>query len=271
MFKKSISFLLASLVFGLTTPAQQATTPSATQDQSAIAIALKSRTTLTGAVQISDVTLTGSVMRTAGSDVGTGTFTLRAVGGSASRMDLSLSDGISTEIRTLSTGVPQGEWLAPGGVYTAMPLHNCLTDAAWFFPAFTVLSKTSDVSLTVVYVGQETRNDISVQHLHFAFSGAVQPNNSPALDDPLATLSSSELYIDSTTFLPVALDFNTHPDNDARANIPVEIVYSNYQTTNGILMPFRIQKFLNGSLFIDFTVQSVALNTGLTSSTFNAN
>jgi hypothetical protein len=48
----------------------------------------------------------------------------------------------------------------------------------------------------------------------------------------------------------------------------VEIDFSNYQAVNGVQVPFRVQKFLNGSLFLDVTVQSAVLNSGIPQSDF---
>jgi hypothetical protein len=115
----------------------------------------------------------------------------------------------------------------------------------------------------VSYIGQETRAGAAVQHLHFAFQ--------PAVADPtglLQGLGVEDVYLDASTYLPVALTFNTHPDNDAGTNKPVEIDFSNYQQVNGSQIPFHIQKFLNGSLFLDVTIQSAVLNSGLPQSDF---
>jgi hypothetical protein len=229
---------------------------------------------LSGNAQIADVTLTGTAIRIAGSDVGTGTVALKALGTLESRMDLSLSSGTRSEVRNASNGVPQGSWLAPNGSVSNMAMHNCFTDAAWFFPALTVLSQTSNPNLSIAYVGLETKNGIPVQHLNFASVSTVQPTGPAGLRGPvvtLATLSSTDVYLNSSSLLPVAFVFSTHPDNDALTNIPVEIDFSNYQAVNGVQIPFHIQKFLNGSLFLDLTIQAASLNSGLTDSVFASN
>ena len=74
--------------------------------------------------------------------------------------------------------------------------------------------------------------------------------------------------LDSTTFLPDAITFNIHPDNNALLDIPVEIDFSDYRPVSGTQVPFRIQKFLNNSLFLDFQVQNAAINSGLSASAF---
>lgn len=250
---------------------QQPVPPSQAQ---AVALATNALSALSGGQAISDVTLTGTATRIAGSDVGSGTVTLKALGSLDSRMDLSLSSGTRSEIRNASNGVPQGSWLAPNGSVNSMALHNCFTDAAWFFPAFTVLSLASSPYVTATYVGAETKNNLAVQHLHFASVSAVQATGPAGLRGPvvsLATLSSTDVYLDSSSLLPVALAFNTHPDNDALTNIPVEIDFSNYQAVNGVQIPFHIQKFLNASLLLDLTIQAASLNSGLTDSAFASN
>jgi hypothetical protein len=263
---KRLMLIPCLLAVAVSPYAQEAPT-SVTQDPTAVALAVKSLAALAGNTTISDVTLTGTATRVAGSDTGSGTVTLRALGTSNSRVDLSLSDGAFSEIRTAPNGAPQGSWLAADGAYNSMAMHNCLTDSAWFFPALTVLSQTSNPYLSITYMGQETKNDISVQHLHFAANSKEQANT---VADPLPTLSSTDVYLDSSSLLPVALSFNTHPDNNALLNTRVEVDLSNYQVVNGVQIPFRIQKFLNGSLFLDMTIQSASVNTGLTLAIFSA-
>jgi hypothetical protein len=267
MLFKRLAILSFLSIVTLSTHAQQAST-GVTQNPAAILLARNSVAVLSGSVQIADITLTGTATRVAGSDTGSGTVTLKALGTSSSRMDLSLSDGTFSEIRTAPSGAPQGEWLAPNGSYNTMAMHNCFTDAAWFYPALTVLSETLNSNLSIIYVGQETKNGISVQHLHFASNSAAQTTG---VADPLVTLSSTDVYLNSSSLLPVAFAFNTHPDNNALLNIPVEVDFSNYEAVNGVQVPFHIQKFLNGSLFLDMTIQSAAVNSGLTVSAFSSN
>jgi hypothetical protein len=115
---------------------------------------------MVGSVAISDVTLTGTVTWN-GTD--TGTATLRALGTSESRTDLSLASGTRTEIRDAQTGVPLGKWTAPNNASGTFAFQNCWTDAVWFFPALGSLGASSNVVLS--YIGQENRNGAPVQHI----------------------------------------------------------------------------------------------------------
>ena len=243
----------------------QLTPPAATQNPTAVSLARNSVAALSGSVQISDVTLTGSATRTAGSDSETGSITLKALGNPNSRFDLVLTSGTSSEIRNASGGESQGLWITPDGVSHAMAAHNTFTDAAWFVPELTVISQLSNPNLIVSYVGQESRAGAAVQHLHFAIQSA--PTDPTGLFEGL---SAEDVYLDAATLLPVALIFNTHPDNDANTKISVEIDYSSYQPVKGAQVPFHIQKLLNGTLFLDITVQTANINSGLSETSFLA-
>ena len=259
MTLKQLALAFCLLLIPFSARSQQ----TATQSPQAVTLATQALAALTGTTSVTDMTLTGTATRTAGSDVESGTVVLMALGGSSSRMDLSFSNGTRHEVRNLSNSTPQGTWIGLDGVSHAFAMHNCITDAAWFVPQLSVLSQLSNPNLIVSYVGPETRNGAAVQHLHFAIQNATA--------DPtglLQSLSTEEVYLDASTFLPVAFAFNTHPDNDELTNIPVEIDFSNYQAVNGVQVPFRVQKFLNGSLFLDVTVQSAVLNSGIPQSDF---
>ena len=81
--------------------------------------------------------------------------------------------------------------------------------------------------------------------------------------------SAMDLYLDSTTYLPVALEFNTHPENNALQDIPVRIEYGDYRAAGTGKAPYRIQKYLQGTLLLDIAVSSVAVNPGIPSTEFS--
>ncbi len=251
-----IGFLLvAPAAYPQSNPAPIASSPQA------LALASQALSALTGSIQVNDVTLTGTGTRTAGSDVETGSVSLKALVSGESRLDLSVAGGTRSEIRNLSSNsAPQGFWIELDGNVHSMATQNCVTDAAWFFPALSILSQLSNPNLVATYVGQETRNGAAVQHLHFVVQTGLSQQ-----------LSAEDIYLDASSYLPVALTFNAHPDNNAGTNISVEIDFLNYQAANGIQVPLHIQKLLNGTLLFDLTIQNVTLNSGLTNAAFSTN
>ena len=221
---------------------------------------------LVGNTAITDVTLTGSVRRIAGSDDEAGIFTLIALAPGASRMNLSFPSGQRSEIQNISANPPVGSWTGPDGMSHAIAYHNILGEPVWLCPALTINSLLSRSQVVTAYVGQETKNDELVQHV------AVHQMLPSATDGALLFqhLTQVDVYLDSSTLLPFAVDFDAHPDNNAGIDIPVEIQFSDYRTVNGAHLPFHIQKYVNGSLILDFQVSTIVLNSGVSSSTFSA-
>ncbi|MGH9648081.1 MAG: hypothetical protein ACRD4E_14825 [Bryobacteraceae bacterium] len=156
-------FILVFVYIVLNVGSVAAGANSSTSDPKALLLASQSLKILTGNTAITDVTLTGTVTLIAGPDTETGSATLLALGTGESRLDLTIADGMRTEIRDASTGVAQGKWLAPGGASGLFASQNCATDAVWFFPVLSSLTASPKIVLS--YVGQETRLGLKVEHI----------------------------------------------------------------------------------------------------------
>jgi hypothetical protein len=211
-----------------------------------------------------DVTLSGSVHYIAGSDDETGTATLKATAAGASRIDLSLPSGQRSEVRNLTADQPAGEWSGHDGTPHAIAYHNLLNEPAWFSPVSAISRRLAGPGFVATYVGAETMDSQSVQHISVSQQPA-DPSAAPAI---LPHLTQIDLYLDSSTFLPAAMSFNIHPDDDAGLDIPVEIRFSDYRLVNGAQIPFHIQTLLNNGLVLDIQLDTATINSGLTSSTF---
>ena len=244
----------------LPVPVSAQTTTSAPQPLSVLQQAYAA---MAGTTAVNDVTLTGTAQRIAGSDDETGTVTYKAVPGS-SRLDLNLSKGTRSEIRGIGANGPGGNWIGPDGVVHEISSHNLLTDPGWF-QVFTLSNLISSTSAVLTNVGNETKNGVSVIHITSSKPNANAPPRAAQL---WQHLSQIEIYLDASTLLPVALDFNTHPDNNALLDIPVEFRFSDYRPVGTLNIPFHVQQSLNGSLFLDIQFQQASINSGLSSSAF---
>jgi hypothetical protein len=264
---KALSVLTA-LLFALPNPsaAQQAAAPAPASSSQATTLLTQSAAALTGSVAVSDVTLSGTVERIAGSDHETGTAVLKSIASGASSVSLSLPSGPRSEVVAFSNDCMAGIWSGSDGVAHPASNHNLMTDSSWFFPALTVGRMISTGKYVLTYVGHETQNAEAVEHL------TVYQPSTVSLPAGIATfshLTQMDLYLDSTTLLPAILAFNIHPDNNAGLDIPVQILFSNYLPVNGVQIPFHVQKFINHSLALDLQFTSATLNSGLTSSSFS--
>jgi len=234
---------------------------TAARDPQALTLIASSLKALTGGVAVNDVIVQASANYVAGSDEETGSATLTASGNQLSLVQLNLSGGTRQEIRN----GPAGAWSGPDGTAHSMATHNCWTDASWFFPALTLEAIANDPQTSVSYLGTDTSKGRPLLHVQVTRAPGGQTADVTAL---ILTLSTMDIYFDPQSLLPVVLDFNTHPDVDAGANLPVEIQFGNYQNSNGALVPLRTQKFLQRTLLLDLTVSNVLVNSGVPSSTF---
>ncbi len=281
--------LLLCFVCSASISAQQPTSTSAstpTSDPQAVALVERALSALIGVVSVSDVTLTGTARRIAGSDDEIGAATLEGTTVGDSRMNLSFPSGNRSEIRnhagvplagSLPPGVPAaatqavqpvGAWSGPDGVTHGMAGHNVMTDATWFFPDATLARILSVQGYVLSYIGQQTLNGQPVSHVTVSQPPQVTANVTQQYAALMQHLSQMDLYLDPTTLQPVALEFNVHPDNDAGLDIPAEIQFSDYQSVNGVWVPLRVQRYLNNGLVLDLQLENVTLNSGLTTSIF---
>ena len=231
---------------------------STTSSQQAATLLAQSVKALAGSTSVHDVTLTGSVEWFAGSDDETGTITYKGLVGTY-RTDMAFRNGTRSEIVSPVDGAPSGSWIGLDGVAHPIGNHNLMADAGWF-PVFTLASLLSAANSTATYIDQETRNGSTVIHITAA-------QQFPFLSGDAATrmqhLTQVEIYLDSSTLLPVSYVYNSHPDDNLLLDIPTEIDYSNYQNFGGALIPLRVQKSVNNSLSFDLQFQNASINTGI--------
>lgn len=224
----------------------------------------KALASLAPTTPISDITLSGTVRRIAGSDDESGTIVFKALAGSGSRLDLTLPSGPRSEVRNTSSPEIAGSWSGPDGVPHPAAYHNLLTDPGWS-PAFTIASLLSAQNAVISYVGAETRNGQSVIHVSASQQFPTFPADAATL---MQHLTQIDIFLDASTGLPAAIAFNTHADNNANLDIPIELRFSSYAIAGGARIPFHVQKFLNNSLALDLQISSAILNSGLGPSTF---
>jgi hypothetical protein len=254
------SFLVLLANGGITfasaqTPADAQSTVAASEPN-AVALASRALQSLAGGTALNDITLQGTVSYTAGSDSQSGMVLLEARGNGQSRVVLNLGDGQRQEVRNRVAGY----WSGPDGSQYPMAAHNCWTDAPWFFPGLSLQGLAGDPQVSIFYLGPETRDGVTLHHLRLL---RTLPGQTSAIAAEIQRESASDLYLDGATLLPLVLTFNTHPDDAHDIDIPVEIQFADYRLVNGVRVPFRIRKFLQGSLLLDIVLSGAAINTGL--------
>jgi hypothetical protein len=64
---------------------------------------------------------------------------------------------------------------------------------------------------------------------------------------------------DPKTLLPASLEYVVHPDADDAQNLDVKILFSNYQSVAGVMVPFHIEKYLQRTLQLKLDVTSASV------------
>ncbi|MBV8205846.1 MAG: hypothetical protein JO041_03560 [Acidobacteria bacterium] len=236
-----------------------AQTPIPTGKVTAAAVQLA----LTGGAIVSDITLSATATWIAGSTNQTGSAQLISKGTGEALFQLANSSFSVSELRNDSDG-PGGQSSDSTGAMHILPPHNCWMPAAWFSPA-AVIQVISGSAFTLTDVGQELHEGAVVDHVQAQITSSGQR---PRVAAVIQKLSTTDVFFDPESHLPVAIAFNTHPADDLTRDIPVEVRFSDYRTVNGIKVPFHIQRFLSGTLQLDVTVSSAAINSGVADSAF---
>jgi hypothetical protein len=219
--------------------------------------AMQAMAALTGSTQVNSVNESGSIVRTIGGDQESGTVSLQSTGNTASQITISTSAGNRSETRQWDSEGPSGQWTDLDGQPHQMAQSNCWTDAVWFFPALSLLSDYADPTLVFTDLGQEQHDGHSVEHIQAYRSYAGLPQQRA---EELERLSSVDYYLDSQTALPLAMAFSTHDNRNMNIDVPVEIVFSQYQAVSGIQVPFQVTRVWNGSPLFQISITSAAPN-----------
>ena len=240
---------------------QRVATPAS--DSQAVFLVSEAQGALTGNTPVADLLLKADLNWIAGGTKSSGIAVLKAKGSKAARVDISGDSIKRTEMHNHTNG-PDGRWAGADGTNHTIAMHNCWTPAAWFAP-HAIVQEMTEPDAVLQFIGQEIRGEVAVDHVRM-----YRANNekNPQLMRDLERLSRIEVFFDAKSHLPVAMVFDTHPDNDANRDIPIEIRFGDYHTTSGFMVPFHIQRFIQGVLNADLTITSVAVNSGLVETEF---
>ena len=225
------------------------------QQSSGMAWAQQAMVALTGGNPVNSVTESGSVTRTIGNDQESGSITLQSTGIMNSQITISTGAGNRSETRSWDGSNPSGQWTGLNGQPHQMAQHNCWSDGVWFFPALSLLSDYSDPTLVFTDLGQQQYSGGSVEHIQIYRN---LTSLAPPEQQVLQRLSTVDYYLDSRTALPVAMAFLTHGDQGVNFDLSAAIVFSQYQSVNGIQVPFQVTRLLSGSSYVQITITSAS-------------
>lgn len=250
--------LFSFLVFIPSVWAQQTApaAPQPTRDPQAVSV-LQQAIAAMGSTVPTDSVAIGAVTIVAGTETDQGTIRI-------------LTRGTNETLEQIATSQPeraqvfsQGQASETVGT-TAMPLplERSATAQCRDFPLPFLLALLNNPDEALTFVGSE---QLGVTALH------IQATNTYASQkrlQSLAEFSTTDLWIDAKTLLPLKVAHVQRDGGGAAPKNRMEIFFADYQNTGGVLYPRTIQKSWNGTPWITITVQSVIFNSGLTDANF---
>ena len=235
----------------------QTQNPSASSAD-ATAVLAQISNAFSGNKPVSHVQMSGNAIWYSGGSQDTGTATLTASASGGAQMQLSMTQkGTWTETQSdIGFGMNCG-WSGSDGVAHSGDALNCLKPVVWFLPSLSLQSSRIPSGVGAADLGMGTVGSGSYHHLQLQAVLSDMPNQ--LLTDSVQA-STVDIGLDPHTLLASVLRYQVHPDNGAQVQIPIEVRYSNYQTVNGVVVPFTIERYLNGSLQLQITINSASIN-----------
>lgn len=245
-----ISCLLAVSPLAQTAPAANKVDPQA-------ASILASSFKVMGGANLAGILSTQSTAQVTFPDGTTATATLLTQGNQQFRVETDGSDGTSVFVLNPKYAASQG---ASGTIDRMSPL-SVPPAAMTQIPLLTIMSQLSAPGMKITYVGQETANGTTVDHIRM---------QRPL--DPKIGLGSYgapfDIYIDVKSMLPVQITFPQRAPSNLRVIARMTVQYSNYKAASGILIPYTVRYSVGKTLIKQEAITQFAVNVAASNSDF---
>jgi len=250
------SLVVPTVLLALTVSAAAQTSPQ--RDPQAVLLVQKTVLAM-GGVAPGDSTATGTITLVAGSENDSGTVTVLTRGVAQTAEELQMSEeGYRAVIYSAGSAS-----LVKDSTNTPLRPELAATSQSPDFPLPLLVAALNNADFSFQYIGPETVDGASAYHLRFWDTYA-----SSAQLQGLADFTTRDVWISSTSGLPIRLEYDRREAGGSAPRIPMQVDYANYTNVQGVLYPFSITKSKNGTPWITITVQQVLLNTGLSDSNF---
>jgi outer membrane lipoprotein-sorting protein len=208
---------------------------------------------------IQDVTETGTVTYYWADQVA-GTVTVKSRGLHEFRIDADIPSGTRT---TVVSG-DGGSLIEADGRNTPIYRQSANDLGSLPLPYLRLIGALQDSSTSIVYGGLVTHNGASAYDIRLqkVYTAQQDPNMNRG------TREARDFYIDPETFLIGAVSDRIHFGGLSDEGIPHEILYSNYQSENGIIAPLTITETVRGVNGFTMMLSQVTFNSGLADTDF---
>lgn len=252
---QSLSVCLA--IFALTAAAGQTTETSQSSDTVLLG---QLENAFSGGQAIHSVRIAGNATWHSGNQEDTGSAVLTASDSGQAEMQLELEAlGQRTETQS-GTGVNATcSWTGNDGVVHPIQTTACWIPVLWFLPAFSLQPSLFPNGVSLNDLGSASVAGAS-QNDRYAQIQLSTGSGSNSVPQNIANQTEADMALDPHSMLPVDIAYSIPSDSGAPVSIPVQILYSNYQSVEGVTVPFLIQRYVNGVLQLQINVSSVSVN-----------
>ena len=208
---------------------------------------------------VQDLTETGTVKFNWGDPV-TATVTIKSRGLRQFRADATLPAGQRSTITNASGGL----LIEADGAFRPISKQSASDLGSMTFPYLPLMAAIQDLSVSIVSVGLVDHDGAS------AYDVRIQKTYT-ATEDPRGNRGIREardFYIDPNTFRVIAIADQLYLSAESTQGIPHEVLYSDYQSENGIAVPLTISETIRGITGATIQLSQVTFNSGLTDSDF---
>ena len=250
------SVVLLSLSFGKTNEAQE---PSQRPVRDPLALNVLARSLAavgdTSLSSVRDYTGSGTVTyRWAGEDV-SGSVQVYGKGSTQFRMDSTVATGTQSFVVNGKDAL-----LVPASAdRSSASIRAKVTVGTLTLPEVQIARALADSTATVLLVGPVGWNGSQAIQVHVALA----TDSRLIVASGLRGLGEFDLYFDPNSARLQGLAQKTWWNDDLAQSYLHELIFSNYQTSNGLSVPFTIAERINGQETWIVTLNSLILNSGL--------
>ena len=228
--------------------------PDAVRDPQALDVVQKAITVMGGpaVAAVQDCTIQAQSDALPGTPATSGTMTWK-LAGSEFRIDAPIPNG------TASVMTGHGK---PGMINGAATALQSYVTEAMFVPvaiAPVLAQELANPKMSLRFKDNETLGTVSVAVVTTALE----------TDYPDNVVTPQTWYFDTSTGLPVRVEFRAPDIHDPLNFIPTAVDLSNFQLISGVAYPFKVVSSVDSQTQVVFIVQSVVVDSGIAPSTFD--
>jgi hypothetical protein len=180
---------------------------------------------------------------------------VKSRGASQFRLDATLQAGVRSWAVNNGTGFLR----ETDGTRKPIFYQNTVNFGNLTLPFQYLASTLEDPSISVSYIGLETKGGQPVQHIQ---TKKIFPANTDP-HETFSRLTMRDFFFDPTTFRIVSTLDMVHPDEAYTVNYPHEMDFSDYRAVDGVLVPFSVVETVSGQHTYTIQLNQVLFNTGL--------